>query len=142
MRRLDRRERGSITAEVAILAPALLVVLGLVIAAGRITVAGSAVEQGAAAAARAASIARSPEHAGHAARTAAQASLTGQDVQCADLRVDLDLSGFAAAVGTPATVSARLSCEVPLRDLTVPGMPGTRTLEAGMTSPLDRFRAR
>ncbi len=51
-------DRGSATIELAVLAPALLALLGLVIVAGRISVAGSAVEQAAASAARAASIAR------------------------------------------------------------------------------------
>lgn len=142
MRRRDAVDRGSITLELAILAPALLVMFALVLAVGRITTTGAAVEQSAAAAARAASLARSAGHAEHAAQAAAQASLSGGDVDCADLRVALELGGFAAEVGTAATVTASVSCAVPLGDLAVPGLPGWHTLEASMTSPLDRYRAR
>ena len=56
--RVRGSDRGSATIEMAVLAPALLALLGLVILAGRISAAGSAVEQAAASAARAASIAR------------------------------------------------------------------------------------
>ena len=106
------RTRGSITLELTILAPAVLALLGLVIVAGRIEIAGGAVEQASAAAAREASLARSPEAARQAATRAAMDNLNGQDLHCTDLTVIVDTAGFAVPVGSPAHVSARVSCTV------------------------------
>jgi hypothetical protein len=39
-------------------------------------------------------------------------------------------------------VSATVTCTVSLSDLLVPGLPGSRTLTATFTSPLDPFRER
>lgn len=135
-------ERGSATIELAIAAPALLALLGLVIVAGRIQVAASTIEQAAAASARAASIARDARTAEAQASQAARDSLASQGISCDPATTSIDSSGFAVAVGQSATVTARVSCRVPLADLAVPGMPGTRTVSAEVASPIDRYRAR
>ena len=135
-------DRGSATLELAVLAPALLVLLGLVIAAGRIEVAAGAVEQAASAAARDASIARTGPAARAAATDTARESLRSQGIVCGVLDVAVDASGFSVAAGAPANVVVSVDCTVPLSDLAVPGMPGTRTLRARMVSPLDRYRSR
>jgi len=55
----------------------------------------------------------------------------------------VDTAGFAVPVGTPATVSATVVCQVWLADLTpIPAMPGQVTIEATMQSPLDTYRGR
>jgi Flp pilus assembly protein TadG len=135
-------DRGSATIELAILAPALLALLGLVIVAGRISAAGSAVEQAAASAARAASIARDARAAQSAAERSARDSLRDQGVACQPLTSSVDTRGFGVAVGSPASVTVDVRCTVPMADLAVPGMPGTRMVTATMTSPIDRFRGR
>lgn len=135
-------DNGSATLELAILAPALLALLGLVIAAGRIEVAGGAVEQAASAAAREASIARTGSAARVVATQSARDSLRSQGIACGVLDVVVDTSGFAVAAGLPAQVEVSVACTVPLSDLAVPGMPGTRTMRAQMASPLDRYRSR
>jgi Flp pilus assembly protein TadG len=136
------QERGSISLEVAILGPVLLLLLGLAVAAGRITVSGGAVEAAARDAAREASIARDASTAGAAARAAALDSLARQGLRCAGLAVTIDTSGFRTPVGQPAQVSAVVTCAVTLSDLAVPGLPGTKTLRGQFTSPLDRYRER
>lgn len=135
-------ERGSATIELAVLAPALLALLGLVIVAGRVTAAGSAVEQAAAAATREASLARDAQAAQARAGQAVRASLAGQGIDCTTLDSSIDVRRFAVPVGSPASVTVRVSCAVPLADVAVPGMPGSRVLTASMTSPIDRFRGR
>ena len=135
-------DRGSATIELAVLAPALLAILGLVIVAGRVSAAGSAVEQAAASAARAASISRDARSAQAGARSVAQDSLRDQGIACRQLTTTMDTSGFAVAVGSPASVTVTVRCAVPLADVTVPGMPGERTVTAAMTSPIDSFRGR
>jgi len=133
---------GSSTLELAVLAPALLLLLGVTIVAGRIVVAGSAVEQAAAAAARAASLSRDAGSAQASAREVARDSLGQQGIRCAQLGSAVDTSGFATRLGAPASVSVEVTCHVELSDVSVPGMPGTKRLDARATSPLDRFRGR
>ena len=140
--RVRALDRGSATIEMAVLAPALLALLGLVIVAGRISAAGSAVEQAAASAARAASIARDARGAQSAAERGARDSLRDQGITCQPLTSSVDTSGFAVAVGSPSSVTVMVRCVVPLADISVPGMPGQRTVTAQMTSPIDRFRGR
>ncbi|MFZ5872257.1 MAG: TadE/TadG family type IV pilus assembly protein [Actinomycetota bacterium] len=135
-------ERGSATLELTILTPALLALLGLVIAAGRIEVAASAVEQAAASAAREASLARTPTQAQAAARRAGAGSLRDQGITCDPLHLTVDTRGFAVPVGQTAQVEVRIVCSLALSDQAVPGMPGTRTVRAHVTSPLDRYRSR
>jgi Flp pilus assembly protein TadG len=136
------RQRGSVTLELAILGPALLALLALVIAAGRITTTGGAIEAAARDAARQASIARDPATAETSARAAATDTLSQQNLHCAALTVRVDTTGFATPIGTPAQVTARVTCVVALADLAVPGMPGSKTLRAQFASPLDRYRER
>ena len=135
-------ERGSATIEMAVLAPALLALLGLVVVAGRVSTAGSAVEQAAAVAAREASLARDSRSAQSAATEAVRASLDGQGITCRTLTSDVDVEGFTVPVGQPASVRVHVTCAVPLADVAVPGMPGTRVVTASMTSSIDRFRGR
>lgn len=135
-------ERGSATIEMAVLAPALLAILGLVVVAGRVSTAGSAVEQAAAVAAREASLARDSRSAQSAATGAVRASLDGQGITCRTLTSDVDVEGFTVPVGQPASVRVHVTCAVPLADVAVPGMPGTRVVTASMTSSIDRFRGR
>jgi Flp pilus assembly protein TadG len=145
---VDRRsgpladETGSATLELAVIAPALLVLLSLVIVAGRVAAAAGAVDQAAAAAARAASLARDARSAQTEADRIVQASLRSQGVTCAPLTSDVDTAGFSVAVGRPASVSVQVRCSVPLADLAIAGMPGTRLVSASAASPLDRFRGR
>jgi Flp pilus assembly protein TadG len=138
----EDEDRGSATIELAVLAPALLALLGLVIVAGRITAAGSAVEQAAAAAARAASIARDARAAQAQATATASSALADQSVTCAPVTTSVSTTGFRVAVGEPASVTVEVRCAVPLADVAVPGMPGTRVITARVTSPLDTFRGR
>ena len=137
-----RREDGSVTLELAILTPALLMLLGLVVVAGRIEVASAAVDQASAAAAREASLARTPSAARAAATRAATANLAAQNLHCTDVRVSVDTAGFAVPVGTPAQVTARVTCTLSTGDLSVPGMPGTRTTSSSSQSSLDTYRGR
>lgn len=136
------RERGSVTLELAILAPALILVLGLLVLGGRVEVAASAVEQATAAAARAASLERSVAAAQIAAESAVDRETAARDIRCVTTTVEVDASGLTAPLGTSASVTVRASCTVTMTDLAVPGLPGSRTITAEATSAVDRYRAR
>ena len=60
----DRDDRGSMTLELVVWAPGLLLIISLLVVAGRVSSAKGAVELAAVEAARTASIARSPSAAG------------------------------------------------------------------------------
>ena len=140
--RLSSREQGSATIEAVIGVPAFLLFVLLIIAAGRIALARQAVEASAAEAARSASISRTQHQAKTDGASGAAISLRNQGVRCASQRVDIDTSGFAAAVGTPAKVTATVTCIADLSDLSIPGLPGTRAITATMSSPIDTYRER
>lgn len=135
------RERGSAALELVIIAPGLLLILAVLIFAGRVAIAQQSVDSAAADAARSASISRTQSAAGGAARSAATSSLANQGLRCLTTGTTVDTSGFASPVGTPAFVTATVTCTVNLRDLGAP-IPGTRTVTATVRSPLDTYRTR
>lgn len=135
-------DRGSVSVEMVILGPVLLFFVLAVFFGGRYALAQQSVQAAAAEAARAASIARSADQASGAATAAASASLSNQRVHCATQSVTVDTSAFAQRPGIPGAVAASVSCQVDMSDLAFPGMPGNRTLEATMSSPLDTYRSR
>lgn len=140
--RTQDRERGSVTLELAILGPALILVLGLLVLGGRVEVAASAVEHATAAAARVASLERSVAAAQIAAESAVERETTARDIRCVTTMVEVDTSGLTAPLGTSANVTVRTSCTVTMADLGIPGLPGSRTISAEATSAVDRFRTR
>lgn len=140
IRRSVPSERGSITVEVAILGPALLVLLALLVMAGRVQTNGAGIEQAARAAARDASIARTADAARAAAESAAARELADTGCLASDVRTDT--SGFATITSQVAAVTVTVTCTVPLSDLAAPGIPGHRTVTASATSPIDRYRER
>lgn len=137
-----RDERGSAAIEAVLGAVAFTLFLSLAILGGRVALAHQGVQASAADAARAASIARNPTSAATDARAAAAATLANQQLHCATHQVSVDTSGFAVPVGSPASVSATVTCQLVVADLSLPGIPGTIAVQATMTSPLDTYRGR
>lgn len=138
MRRRD--ERGSIAVELVILVPAVMMLLGLLVAGGRVWAARSELTDIAQDAARAASLAG---NAGQARAYANQAvDRANRTTACVAISVQVDGSGFARPVGSPATVRSRLTCQVRLSDLGLPGAPGSITVEGRGNSALDTYRER
>ena len=136
------RDAGNAALELVVLAPVILFLLGLMIAAGRTSIAQGAVDAAARDAARQASISLTPGAARTAALSSARAALSEDGLDCNPV-VTVDTSQFSTVgVGLPAQVTATVSCRVPLADLVVPGMPGSRLLSYTFTSPLDPFRER
>lgn len=137
MRTRRRNESGLAAAELVLLTPLALVALGFLVVAGRLSTVRADVAAASRDAARAASLARTHPEAVAAATAAAQGSLAAQHVTCAQLAVALsDASGFVAG----GEVAATVSCAVSLADVAVPGLPGSRRVEATAAEVLDRFR--
>lgn len=138
----DRRQRGSIAVELAILTPTVILFFTMMVVAGRVTLARQAAEAAAFDAARTASLARSASAADSEAKTAALTSFESQGIQCVDLTVKVNTDEFAIEPPLPATVSVEVFCKVQLADVTLPGFPGYADLTGNFTSPLDRYRSR
>ncbi|MCV2491880.1 pilus assembly protein [Geodermatophilus sp. YIM 151500] len=128
--------------ELALLAPALLLLLSFAVVAGRTQIAEGAVQEAARAAAREASLARDAATAAALAGAQAERTLAAQDLRCERTTVDLGTAGFSAPPGRPGDVTVSITCVVGMADLLAPGLPGSVTVEASFTSPVDAYRER
>ncbi|HEY0237647.1 MAG TPA: TadE/TadG family type IV pilus assembly protein [Friedmanniella sp.] len=137
-----RDEAGSVAVEIALLAPALVLVLGLLVAGGRLWFARTTVVEAAQTSARAASLARSPSDATSAGGEAGRQSMTTAGLRCASSSVRVSTAAFAVPVGTPATVTSDVACSVPFGDVLLPGVPGSIALSGHGSAALDTYRAR
>ena len=137
-----RDEAGSVAVEIALLAPALVLVLGLLIAGGRLWFARTSVVEAAQTSARAASLARGPGEASRAGGDAGRQSMTTAGLRCATSSVRVSTAAFAVPVGTPATVTSDVSCAVPFGDVFLPGIPGSILLTGRGSAALDTYRTR
>lgn len=136
MRRPLDRDSGTTAIELVLVAPVFLTALLLVVGLGRIVEAESRVQGAARDAARAASISRSVVLAQDAARKAAAANLTERGVSCSTFDVRVDASGFRPG----GSVSVSVACVANLSGLGLAGLPGSKTLSAEATAPLERYR--
>jgi len=120
-----------------IVAPVLLIVIVLMIALGRVDSAQGDVESAARAGVQAAVVQADPSDAEAQATTAAQASLAGAGLTCTAPQITVDTSNFVAG----GWVSVTVTCVTSLADVSVPGMPGEKTLRATCTAHIDPLRA-
>lgn len=137
----SKGERGSASIEVAMGVPAIALFLALVILGGRIALAQQAVQAAAADAARTASLARTQADARSQAHHAANRVLANQGVHCTPATITIDTSQFTRPPGTPAVVTASITCRLTATDLGLPG-PTSFTVTAHQTSSIDTYRGR
>lgn len=130
-------ERGSASVELVLVVPVLVLIIGFIAFVGRLSSAQGDVQSAAGDAARAASLRGDPGSAEAAATAAAAATLADLDLSCEDLDVVLDASGFAR--GGAATVE--VSCVVSFADVALGALPGSRTVTARVTEPVDGLRS-
>ncbi|KIZ15689.1 hypothetical protein SNA_25470 [Streptomyces natalensis ATCC 27448] len=143
LRRLHwRDDRGTYTLETVICVTFLLPFLGLLAAYGLAGVFDNSVDNAANSAARAASQAADADTAQARGRAAANAALRQDDRNCTSQTVRIDTSSFNAPLGQAASVTATVTCAIPLSQLTVPGLPGSKTLTSTATSALDQYADR
>jgi Flp pilus assembly protein TadG len=135
--------RGSAAIEVAILMPMFLALFTGGVVLGRTGTALSAVEMAAYDGARTASLARDAGTAQTLAATAVRSSLDNQGYSCVGgPEIEVDTSGFAEPVGTPASVTVTVTCQVSYTDIDLLGLTTDRPLSADFVSPLDQYRTR
>lgn len=130
------RESGSASLELALMTPALIVLLLFVTFAGRVTQARGEVEAAARDAARAASVARSATGAEEDGGAAAGRALAAGGVTCRQLDTHIDTSNFRAGGDVAATVT----CTVDFSDLALLAVPATKTISVSFRQPVDAYR--
>jgi Flp pilus assembly protein TadG len=129
-------DRGTVAVEVAIVAPAIIVLLVLVMLAARVSQAGAEVQSAAAAAARAASQQATPDGASQEGTAVAQASLRDAGVSCTPWDVDVDTSAMVPG----GSVSVTVRCTAQFSEMTLLAVPGSRTFEHTATEVVDVYR--
>jgi Flp pilus assembly protein TadG len=133
LRRL-RGDRGSVAVELAIGVPLAVLFVFLIVGAYHLGQANIDVNAAAAAASRAASITHSAAAADAAAHDSATANLAAQ---CTKVSVSVNTSQFHRG----GAVTVRVGCTVSTHGLLGVGLPGSMTVSASSTSPLDLYRA-
>jgi Flp pilus assembly protein TadG len=123
-------DRGSVSVELAITVPLLILLLMFLVLCGRAASAAIDLNAAAAAAARAAAHTTDPAAATAAAEHAATATTGGWD--CV---TRTDTSGLRRG----GQVAVTVACRVPLADLGLP-VPAVRTLTASATQPVDTYQ--
>ncbi len=132
-----RGEEGSAIAELVIVAPILLIVIVLMVALGRVDSAQGDVQSAARAGVQAAVVQSDPSDAETQAVSTAEGSLAGAGLTCTGPQISVDTSDFVAG----GWVSVTVTCVTSLADVSVPGVPGAKTLIATSTAHIDPFRA-
>jgi len=137
-------QRGSISVELAVLAPGLVLLLLLVAAGARVVEVQGHIDGAARDAARAASIARSYGRAVASAQQAAQADL-GTTSLCAPGTVAVRVAGYPAVpvVATAGgTVTVTVTCQVNMSPFKALGFGVTKGFTGQAVAPLDPFMCR
>lgn len=132
-----REDRGSVAAEITLLAPVLVMLLVFVaVVIHRGVDARLRLDDAAHQAARAASIARTATAADTAATTTASDALGAAGVACAAIGASTDTTDFRPG----GTVTVTVTCTVDWSDALIVGVPGRTALTATATEPVDTYR--
>ena len=127
---------GSISVEVAVIAPALIAMLLMIVFAGRVAELDGTVQRAAGQAARAASLRQHPSDAvSDAARTARQ-NLAAAGAACEALDIEVNTEDFRPA----GSVTVTVVCGVAMSDVARIGLPGRRTFTATSVEVVDAYR--
>jgi Flp pilus assembly protein TadG len=129
-------QTGSMTVELVVLAPVVVLFALVAIGLGRVEQARQELADAARAGAEAASVVSSSGQAPVAAANAAVPALADQAHVCASPTVNTDTSLF----GPPGRVQVTVVCHVGLSDV-LPGVPGSISLQATQSAPVDPYRA-
>jgi Flp pilus assembly protein TadG len=124
------------TVELVVLAPLLVLFMLITVSFGRVERARQEVVAAARAGAEAASVMPSAGQAGIVASKAALPSIVDQQFTCHPFEVSTDTSNFRPG----GSVAVSVSCSVNLSNLLVPGFPGSVSISASRSAPVDPYR--
>ncbi len=130
-------DHGSLTVELVALTPAVFLFALMMLVFGRVADAHQQVAEAARAGAQAAAVQPTAAGAVQVSASTAASGLLDPARLCAETRVSTDTSHFVPG----GLVAVTVVCQVRLSDLAVPGMPGTATVTATSTAPIDPYRS-
>lgn len=133
-----RGERGAVTTELVLITPLLIILLLFLVLVGRVASTNARVIDASRDAARAASLERTRGDAAAAAQRVGAASLADKDVTCSSFRAELTGRTDFEPGGS---VEVEVSCTVTLSDLSLLGLPGTRTFSETTVEVIDVYRS-
>jgi Flp pilus assembly protein TadG len=136
-RSLGRPQRGSLTVELVILTPIIVMFALFALALGRFELAREQVVGAARAGAEAAAVVPDASEAQPAALSAAAPVVANQAHSCTQLNVTADTADFVPG----GSVRVVVSCQIDFSDLFVPGLPGHTTVQEAVSAPIDPFRS-
>lgn len=131
------REDGAAVVEVALIVPALVVLLLFIVFVGRLGTVQQDVYAATRDGSRAASLRHSVPAAVDDARRTVAATLAGRGLACGRLQVTVDTSRFVSG----GTVAVATTCVVSLSDVSSIGVPGAKTITARAVAVIDRYRS-
>jgi Flp pilus assembly protein TadG len=132
-----KRQSGSLTVELVVLTPIIVLFVVTALAFGRFELAREQVIGAARAAAEAASVVPTAAAAQSAAVTAALPVVADEAHACTRLSVVAETANFVPG----GSVSVTVSCQISFADLLVPGLPGHIDVRAVVSAPIDPFRS-
>jgi len=132
-----RSDTGSLTVELVVLTPIIMIVVLASLIFGRVTEARQQVVEAARAGAEAAAVLPTVGTAQWVGAINAVIDLIGRTHTCAHPDITIDTSHFVPG----GWVTAHVSCLVLLSDIGFPGLPGSTTVSASATAPLDPYRS-
>jgi Flp pilus assembly protein TadG len=129
---------GFAALELVILVPFIIAMMLLVVAFGRVTRGHQLVEQAAQSAARAGSQAPDADTAVRSATAVYDETLANGGVSCQakSKGISVDVSDFVAG----GQITVTVSCVADLADVALSGVPGSLTMTASSTAPVDTYR--
>jgi len=133
----DDHTRGSMTIELVVLTPVIVLFVLVALAMGRFELAREQVVSAARAGAEAASVVPVAGDAQSEALSVVVPDVSSQAHTCTQVSVVADISHF-----TPGGfVRVVVSCQIEFADLFVPGFPGHEAVQATVIAPIDPFRS-
>ena len=130
-------DHGSLIVELVILLPVFVVFTLVVIGCGRVVQARQQAVEAARAGAEAAAIMQTQASASRAASASAVIGPYGSIHSCTDESVRTGTAHFAPG----GEVTVTVTCVVDLSDVFIPGMPGSISVTAAQSAPLDPYRS-
>jgi Flp pilus assembly protein TadG len=135
--RRSRDQNGSLVVELVVITPVLFVLAVAILAFGRVSEAQQQVVEASRASAETAALLPDAVSAQQGWADTAAVGAIDSTHTCVHLQVLTDVSHFFPG----GFVTVTVVCEVDLSDLSVPGIPGSTTIRATSTAPIDPYRS-
>lgn len=132
-----RDERGASVVSFVLLLPLVIMFIELIVVGGRLAVTEADIQSAARQAARQASVASGPSSAGSVIDDAVAVGLAGKGFRCQNPTASL---GSSTVFWRGGQVEVVVTCTVRLSDLALVTAPGTVTVSATATEPIDQYR--